>query len=72
MKIYTYYENVEMSDQEETIALWKQNWKESGFEPIVLREHHAKSHPRYKEIKELIAEIHLDGAGINGTPAPRR
>ena len=64
MKIYTYYENVGMPDQEETIALWKQNWSESGFEPIVLRNHHAKSHPRYKEIKELIAEIHLDGAGV--------
>jgi len=64
MKIYTYYENVGMPDQEETIALWKQNWEESGFEPIVLREHHAKSHARYQEIKELIAEIHLDGAGV--------
>lgn len=64
MKIYTYYENVGMPDQEETLALWSQNWKESGFEPIVLREHHARSHTRYQEIEELISEIHLDGARI--------
>jgi len=64
MNIYTYYENVGMPEQEETIALWKQNWSESGFEPIILRSHHAKSHPRYKEMKELIVEIHLNGAGV--------
>jgi len=64
MKIYTYYENVGMPDQEETIALWKQNWSESGFEPIVLKDHHARSHSRYQEIQELISEIHFDGVGI--------
>lgn len=31
MKIYTYYEDVGMPDQKETLALWEQNWRGSGF-----------------------------------------
>jgi hypothetical protein len=64
MKIYTYYENVGMQDQEETLSLWVKNWRKSGFEPVILNSYHARSHPRYEEIEDLIAEIHIDGAGI--------
>lgn len=64
MKIYTYYENVGMPDQEETLALWEQNWRESGFEPVVLNEEYSKSNKRYQEIKDFIYELHVDSIGI--------
>lgn len=59
MKIYTYHENINFSDQDELIALWKKSWERQGFDAIVLNRSHAVVHPYYEEFVEKLEELHL-------------
>jgi hypothetical protein len=55
MKVYTYYENINFSDQDELLELWKKSWSDKGFEAIVLTKADAEKHPFYTEfIDKLI------------------
>ena len=57
MKIYTYYDNINFSDQEELIDLWKLSWSRRGFDPVVLSLSSAQSHPYYDEFINKIKHI---------------
>lgn len=54
-KVYTFYESIDKWDSSKLLLdLWVENWSSKGFEPIVLNESDAKSHPYYTEYDKLI------------------
>ena len=61
MKIYTYYQNINHSYQNELIDLWKISWSRQGYEPIVLNLEDAKKHPYFetlnREMRIIFQEI---------------
>jgi len=61
MKIYTYYQDINFSDQNELIDLWKLSWSRQGYEPIVLNLADAKRHPYFDtlntEMRRIFKEI---------------
>jgi len=61
MKIYTYYQNINHSKQNELIDLWKISWSRQGYEPIVLNLQEAKRHPYFDtlntEMRRIFKEI---------------
>ena len=61
MKIYTYYQDINHSSQNELIHLWKISWSRQGYEPIVLDLEDAKKHPYFEtmnsEMRRIFAEI---------------
>ena len=61
MKIYTYYQNINYSKQNELIDLWKISWSRQGYEPIVLNLQDAKRHPYFDtlntEMRRIFKEI---------------
>jgi len=66
MKIYTYYQNMNHSDQNdaiqnELIDLWKISWSRHGYEPIVLNLEDAKKHSYFEtlntEMRRIFKEI---------------
>ncbi|MDC3298576.1 hypothetical protein OAU81_00740 [bacterium] len=61
MKIYTYYQNINHSSQNELIDLWKISWSRQGYEPIVLNLEDAKRHPYFEtlntEMRRICKEI---------------
>jgi len=70
MKIYTYYEdrfvqdqNLRFRKQEDLIQLWKSSWEEMGFEPIVLDQSHSSSHPYYDEFTDKMSYLHREITG---------
>jgi tRNA U38,U39,U40 pseudouridine synthase TruA len=52
MKIYTYYENINFTQQDELVELWKKSWTDNGFEPIVLSLEDAQKSVFYEEFIE--------------------
>lgn len=61
MKIYTYYQNINHSSQNELIDLWKISWSRQGYEPIVLSLEDAKKHSYFEtlntEMRRIFKEI---------------
>jgi len=61
MKIYTYYQDIDFSAQQELIDVWKISWSRQGYEPIVLNLHDAKKHPYFEtlnsEMRRIFREI---------------
>ena len=61
MKIYTYYQNINHSKQNELIDLWKISWSRQGYKPIVLNLENAKRHPYFDalntEMRRIFKEI---------------
>ena len=61
MKIYTYYQNINHSSQNELIDLWKLSWSRHGYEPIVLNLQDAKRHSYFEtlnsEMRKIFKEI---------------
>jgi hypothetical protein len=61
MKIYTYYQNINHSSQNELIDLWKISWSRQGYEPVVLNLQDAKKHPYFEtlniEMRRVFNEI---------------
>ena len=64
MKIYTYYEDVNFSKQNELIELWKLSWSRQGFEPIVLNRDDAKKFKHYNRYYDFIQEVHQKSKGL--------
>lgn len=63
MKIYTYYENINFSYQNELIELWKISWSRQGYEPIILNRDDAKKFEHYNKYYDFIQEIHEKSTG---------
>ena len=61
MKIYTYYQDIDFSAQQELIDLWKVSWSRQGYEPIVLNLEDAKKHSYFQtlntEMRRFYKEI---------------
>ena len=61
MKIYTYYQDINHSSQNELIDLWKISWSRQGYEPIVLNLQDAKKHSYFEtlnsEMRRIFKEI---------------
>jgi len=61
MKIYTYYQDIHFSTQNELIDLWKISWSRHGFNPVVLNLEDAKKHPYFetlnREMRRIFTEI---------------
>jgi len=55
MKIHTYFNDIGFHGQEDIIAKWESNWRNAGFEPVVLKIDDAKANPHFGEYAE---EIH--------------
>lgn len=58
MKIYTYYQDIDFSAQQELIDLWKTSWLRQGYEPIVLNLEDAKRHSYFNAFNTEIRRIH--------------
>ena len=61
MKIYTYYQDINHSSQNELIDLWKISWSRQGYEPVVLNLEDAKKHSYFEtlntEMRRIFKEI---------------
>ena len=65
-KVYTFYEPIDKWDSSKLLLdLWLENWSSKGFEPIVLNESDAKSHPYYTEYDKLIRSNYEKISGRN-------
>lgn len=67
MKVYTYYDDI-LENQKELLNIWQKNWKDCGFEPVVLSESNAKSHPYYDEFVANLKSIHLKVLSVPLSP----
>ena len=63
MKIYTYYQDIDFSAQQELIDLWKISWSRQGYEPIVLNLEDAKKHSYYTEMSTQLQNLANEIAG---------
>lgn len=66
MKIYAYYHDIGFSGQDELVDLWKQNWQQHGFDPVVLSLSDAKAHPFYREFVSAITGRYRDALSMYG------
>ena len=58
MKIYTYYQNINHSKQNELIDLWKISWSRHGYKPIVLTLKDAKKHSYFQTLNTEMRRIY--------------
>lgn len=60
MKIHTYYsetKDIDSTAERKLIALWIDNWRLAGFQPVVLNEHWAEKHPLFEEFRERVSKF---------------
>lgn len=58
MKVYTYYEDINLKHQNRLIDLWKNSWEKHGFEAIILNRVDAEKHPFCKEFIQILGYLH--------------
>lgn len=58
MKIYTYYENINHTNQDEMLRLWEISWKNAGFDATVLTKKDAQNHSFYENFVSEIKNLH--------------
>lgn len=63
MKIYTYYNDINFTHQQEILSFWKHSWSYNGFDPIILSEHDAKNHPYFDSFLKDLREIYWELKG---------
>ena len=63
MNVYTYYENINFSKQENLIEVWKKSWEDKGFKATVLTRKDAESHSFFDKFCEKLKQLHLDIVG---------
>ncbi len=55
MKIYAYYNQLSPTAQpNKTLEIWKKSWEKMGWEPVVLSEKDAESHPLYEQFSDKL------------------
>ena len=67
MKIYTYYEDVNLNKQNELLELWKSSWARHGYTPIILSRDDAKRSSMYEEYYAFVQRVHEK---VSGKPLP--
>lgn len=67
MKIFSYYQECQPNpvDERKLIAIWIDNWRKNGFDPVILNESHASKHTNYEEFKEVISKFPSVNAGYD-------
>jgi hypothetical protein len=67
VNIYTYYQDVNFSNQQELIDLWKFSWSRQGFNPIVLTSKDALNADIHDEYIDFVTRVHKKiGSKIEG------
>lgn len=59
MKILTYLSNLGWKNQKDMVKVWESNWKEKGFDPIILTDSDADTHPYYQTLKRNMEFSHF-------------
>lgn len=60
MKIHTYYNPVPAVGLESALKLlllWRENWTDKGFQPVVLNEYYARQHPLFDRFEMKIKRL---------------
>jgi len=67
MKVYTYFDSCCVTETaQRTLGLWEESWRQNGWEPVVLTENDAKSHPFYPDFSERIRSFpSINGPGFD-------
>jgi len=58
--LFTYYDHVPAHDNAnelKMLTLWRRHHKQFGFDPFVLREFHARKHPRFAQFLEAVRKL---------------
>ena len=45
------------SGQEQILRLWVDNWKQAGFDPVVIGQQQAEAHPSYDEFRNYVTKM---------------
>lgn len=62
--VYSFYEPISgWAHDKKLVDLWISNWKDRGFEPIILSKSDAESHPYYEEFVENIFKMFQEFSG---------
>lgn len=60
MQIYTYYtdcQDLPGVDELKLINLWRRGWQLIGWEPVVLKEYHARRHPEFEIYDKAVSAL---------------
>lgn len=60
MNVYCYYEETAIPFQTDLINLWKESWKQAGFEPVVLDKKTAETSLFYEDYLNFVQTTHLE------------
>lgn len=60
-KVHTYFrpcvDAAALEEQKRILAIWESNWREAGWEPVILTEVHARQHPDFQKYYEKFHAI---------------
>lgn len=60
MRLFTFYNHVPLHDQVNELKmlnLWREHHRRLGFDPFVLQEYHAWTHPRHDQFMEAVGKL---------------
>jgi hypothetical protein len=63
MKIYTYYEDIGHSPQNELLAVWGRSWDIWGFDPVILSRDDAKKSNLFQQYYDFVQKVHEKSVG---------
>lgn len=55
--IHTFFHSL-APHEDAVLALWKDEWYNAGFDPVVLNLEHAKKNPYFTEVEEILTPLH--------------
>lgn len=58
--VYTYYVKISEKQHAESLPMlahWKRSWASRGWNPVVLGQHHAQSHPLFNVFNDRVKEL---------------
>jgi hypothetical protein len=41
-----------LAEQKRILAIWEKNWRDAGWEPVILTEEHARKHPQFEKYRK--------------------
>lgn len=67
MKVYAYFDSCCVTEvARHTLDLWEKSWRDRGWNPVVLSEKDAESHPFYPRFREAVQSFpSVNGAGFD-------
>jgi len=55
--IHTFFHSLSQNE-DAVLELWKDEWSNAGFDPVVLDLEHARANPYFKEVQSILTPIH--------------